>query len=122
MTRISNLPFLPWLLLATTSQAQTEILPETDLDTAPANFPTAFATSMAVAIAVVLVLTTLICVFAHCWRRILDHRCFFGSGGKLRDHEEWFASVDRPHFKVPAPQLRPDPRQQSSEPMVMRWV
>lgn len=69
--------------------------------------------------AAVIIGTTVICVFAHCWRQILDcwGRKDEGKGGvvkrkKLRkDEEAWFCGADRglpmPQFNVLEPETEP---------------
>ncbi|KAI1132244.1 hypothetical protein F5Y10DRAFT_261492 [Nemania abortiva] len=74
----------------------------------PGNFPRDFATAVGVAVAAVMIGTTAICVFAHCWRQILD----WGRGddrgvGVIRkrvrkDEEAWFCGADR---GLPMPQF-----------------
>ncbi|KAI1353282.1 hypothetical protein F5Y01DRAFT_323453 [Xylaria sp. FL0043] len=71
----------------------------------PVNFPKEFATALAIAVTVVILGTTLICVFAHCWRPILDWSRLDGTGGtrkrrRLRKKEAWFRGADR---KLPMP-------------------
>jgi hypothetical protein len=58
-----------------------------------------------VAAAAVVVGTTLICVFAHCWRQILDGKRRGGRGVKskmCKDEEAWFY---RAEFGLPLPQI-----------------
>ncbi|KAI1751259.1 hypothetical protein F4782DRAFT_200710 [Xylaria castorea] len=80
------------------------------------NFPRDFATALGVAVVVVTIGTTLICVFAHCWRQILD----WGWGDsrsvarkrKRKDEEAWFCGTDR---GLPMPQF--DILESESQPL-----
>ncbi|KAI1201937.1 hypothetical protein F5X97DRAFT_288870 [Nemania serpens] len=85
----------------------------------PADFSRDLAIVVGVVVAAVIVGTTAICVFAHCWRQILDCCCRRdeGKGGvvrrkKLRKEEEaWFCGSDReppkPWFDVLEPETEP---------------
>ncbi|KAI0112078.1 hypothetical protein GGR51DRAFT_568933 [Nemania sp. FL0031] len=76
----------------------------------PANFPRDFATAVGVAVAAVIIGTTAICVFAHCWRQILDWGWGHDRGVDAvkkrvrKDEEAWFCGVDRDRG-LPMPQL-----------------
>ncbi|KAI1185087.1 hypothetical protein F5B17DRAFT_48241 [Nemania serpens] len=85
----------------------------------PADFSKDFATVIGVVVAAVIVGTTAICVFAHCWRQILDC-CGRGNGGKRgvvrkkklrKDEEAWFCEADRglpmPQSDVLEPETEP---------------
>ncbi|KAI1117437.1 hypothetical protein F5Y14DRAFT_402629 [Nemania sp. NC0429] len=84
-----------------------------------ADFPKDLATAVGVVVAAVVIGTTVICVFAHCWRQILDcwGRKDEGKGGtvgrkKLRKEEEaWFHRTNRglpmPQFNVLEPETEP---------------
>ncbi|KAI1825085.1 hypothetical protein F4861DRAFT_538347 [Xylaria intraflava] len=80
--------------------------PETQHGRNISTFSRDFATALAVAAVAVAVGTTLICVFAHCWRQILDWG-LESSGAKRRrpprkDEEVWFCGADR---GMPAPRF-----------------
>ncbi|KAI1179677.1 hypothetical protein F4777DRAFT_533591 [Nemania sp. FL0916] len=108
----------------------------------PGNFARDFATAVGFAVAAVIIGTTAICVFAHCWRPILDwargeeNRATTSTSTKRKrprrrlrkDEEAWFCGVDRglpmPQFDVlesetetellPSLYMRvPDPQQYS---------
>ncbi|KAI0914514.1 hypothetical protein F4823DRAFT_557867 [Ustulina deusta] len=74
----------------------------------PATFSRDFATAMGAAVAVVVTGATLICVFAHCWRQILDRsRSGRDEAGRakrraalLGDEEAWFCRANR---RLPKP-------------------
>ncbi|KAI8630872.1 hypothetical protein F5Y19DRAFT_473992 [Xylariaceae sp. FL1651] len=101
---------------ATTRLARRDVSARTET---AGDFSRDFVTAIAVASTAVLVLTTVICVFAHCWRQILrcSPRGRDGDGAvvknRARDHEEdWFCGQDR---GLPLPQVEsPEP---ASEPM-----
>ncbi|KAI0433294.1 hypothetical protein F5Y09DRAFT_299658 [Xylaria sp. FL1042] len=84
----------------------------------PMNFPREFATALGVAMTVVILGTTLICVFAHCWRPILDwSRRDETDVVKMRrrlrkDKEAWFCGADR---GLPMPQY--DALDSEAEPL-----
>ncbi|TRX97401.1 hypothetical protein FHL15_001679 [Xylaria flabelliformis] len=79
------------------------------------NFSRDFTTALGVAVAVVTMGTALICVFAHCWRQLLD----WGWGTKrsvarkrkYKDEEAWFCGADRglpmPQFDILEPESEP---------------
>ncbi|KAI1153135.1 hypothetical protein F4825DRAFT_475054 [Nemania diffusa] len=82
----------------------------------PANFPKDFATAAGVAVVAVVIGTTAICVFAHCWRQILDWGRGDGEKGVVRrrvrkDEEAWFCGADRglpmPQFDILEPEREP---------------
>ncbi|KAI0443159.1 hypothetical protein F4803DRAFT_574878 [Xylaria telfairii] len=79
------------------------------------NFPKDFAIAMGAAVVGVTIVATLVCVFAHCWRPILD--CGWGGDRKItrkmrrKDEEAWFCGADRglpmPQFDVLEPETEP---------------
>ncbi|KAI1428499.1 hypothetical protein F5Y12DRAFT_711135 [Xylaria sp. FL1777] len=83
------------------------------------NFTRDFATAMGVAVSAVIIGTTVICVFAHCWRQILDrgrrHKTSVSRKKRLRkDEEAWFCGADHglpmPQFDIrEEPEMRPSP-------------
>jgi hypothetical protein len=93
----------------------------------PANFPRNFATAVGVAVAAVIIGTTVICVFAHCWRQILDWGRDDEKGVVRRrmrkDEEEWFCGADRglpmPQFEVLKPETElPSLSMQAPQPEI----
>ncbi|KAI0798803.1 hypothetical protein GGR55DRAFT_702920 [Xylaria sp. FL0064] len=84
----------------------------------PMNFPKEFATTLAIAVTVVILGTTLICVFAHCWRPILDWSRSDSTGvtrkkRRLRKNKEaWFRGADRK-----LPMSRSDILEPEAEPL-----
>ncbi|RYC58776.1 hypothetical protein CHU98_g7436 [Xylaria longipes] len=84
------------------------------------NFPKDFATAVGVAVVVVTIGTTLICVFAHFWRQILDWGRGKGNNrsvakkSRRKDEEAWFCGPDR---GLPMPQF--DNLEPESEPLAL---
>ncbi|KAI0454421.1 hypothetical protein F5B21DRAFT_504325 [Xylaria acuta] len=79
------------------------------------SFPRDFATAVGIVVLAVTIGTTLICVFAHCWRRILEWG--WGDNGsvtgksKRKGKEAWFCGADRglpmPQFDILEPESEP---------------
>ncbi|KAI0402149.1 hypothetical protein F4802DRAFT_386106 [Xylaria palmicola] len=80
-----------------------------------ANFARDFATAVGVAVATVMIVTALICAFAHCWRQILDwgrgDEWTVGRRRRPKDEEAWFCGRDRglpmPRFSFLEPEAQP---------------
>ncbi|KAI0549482.1 hypothetical protein F4679DRAFT_584425 [Xylaria curta] len=79
------------------------------------NFSRDFTTALGVAVAAVTIGTTLICVFALCWRQILDwgwgNKKSVARKRKYKDEEAWFCGADRglpmPQFDILEPESEP---------------
>ncbi|KAI1745497.1 hypothetical protein F4680DRAFT_104953 [Xylaria scruposa] len=118
-----DFPFLTLLISFCVCPSHAQILPRYISESSTVNhavrngesFSRDFTTALGVAVAAVTIGTTLICVFAHCWRQILD----WGWGNKksvvrkrkYKDEEAWFCGADRglpmPQFDILEPESEP---------------
>ncbi|KAF2969883.1 hypothetical protein GQX73_g3682 [Xylaria multiplex] len=114
ITSLSYSPYVYALPVYATKQSHHKETSTLSPEKKPVNFPREFATAMGVAVTVVIIGTTLICVFAHCWRQILDWSR--GDEGVTRkklhkDKEAWFCGTDRglpmPQFDILEPETEP---------------
>ncbi|KAI1811878.1 hypothetical protein GGS20DRAFT_68637 [Poronia punctata] len=70
-------------------------------------FSAEFTTAVGVTVATVIVVTTLVCTFAHCWRPIVENIRKSKRSSHRRHHDEeeaWFCG-DRGGFGLPMPEL-----------------
>ncbi|KAI3327593.1 hypothetical protein HD806DRAFT_327924 [Xylariaceae sp. AK1471] len=110
----SNAHVLPYATTPASRKAITVVVVRAPTERSPADLSKEFATTLGVVAAAVIVGTTLICVFAHCWRQILSGKRGGRGVNKKRmrkDEEAWFYRVDPglPLPQVGSPRLEPKP-------------